>query len=77
MIQPAGKILTPKECKLIEAALVAQNLSKREASRQLGRPHGYLWDVLHAVSNPSDAQLKAIAKVLGLTFVASVPARIE
>ena len=77
MPQVAGKQLTAKECRLIEAALVAHKLGKAEASRRLGKYEGYLYGILVGKHNPSDAQLKAIAKLLGLKFVASKPARIE
>ena len=77
MPQIAGKPLTPKECRLIEATLVTRKITKADVSRQLGRRAGYLVDVLRHKHNPSDAQLKAIAKVLDLTFIASRPARIE
>ena len=77
MPQVAGKKLTAKECRLIEAALVDRKITKAAVSRQMKRYDGYLFGVLAGKHNPSDAQLKKIADALGLRFVPSTPARIE
>ena len=71
------KKLTPKECKLIEGALQQRGATKAAVSRLAGQGVTFVADVLRGNHCPDDDQLKRLASVLGLRFVASVPARIE